>query len=161
MAENLLLACKENDIWVKFNLLLYAGETFDTIKETTNWLLEHKSLIKYVSVSSLVYYYNMDSISELIKLGASIPSGEYIENNGYINLNLSPEISHETASSLSYQIPKLIASQKDFYDIKNISYFENGYTYNQFLQDIKKCDLSTLPFYLNDDYKQKEKGVKI
>lgn len=161
MAENLLLACKENDIWVKFNLLLYAGETFDTIKETTNWLLEHKSLIKYVSVSSLVYYYNMDSISELIKLGASIPSGEYIENNGYINLNLSPEISHETASSLSYQIPKLIASQKDFYDIKNISYFENGYTYNQFLQDIKKCDLSTLPFYLNDDYNQKEKGVKI
>ena len=57
LADKLLLACAENNIWVKFNLLLYAGETYETINETIRWLIDRKKLIKDVSVSSLVYYY--------------------------------------------------------------------------------------------------------
>ncbi len=151
-AEKLLLKCNENDIWVKFNLLLYAGETYATIKETICWLKDHAQLIKDVSVSSLVYYYNMDSIVELLELGASIPSRDYLQENGYVNLNLSSEIDAKTAESYSKSIPKLIANQKDFYEIKKISYFENGYRYKEFLKDLQSCDINMLPFHIDDSF---------
>ena len=151
LAEKLLLACAENNIWVKFNLLLYAGETFDTINETIKWLVDRKELIKDVSVSSLVYYYNMDSISELQKLGASIPDGEDITKTGYVDLNLSDTIDRDTARKLSVEIPKLSANQRDFYDIKAISYFEPDYSYSDFIQDLKLCNSSDLPFSIDLD----------
>ena len=145
-AESLLVECAKHDIWVKFNLLLYAGETHQTVSETKKWLIDHKDLIKDVSVSSLVYYYNMDSIEELQKLGASIPKGEDISTKGYINLDLSPEINYATAQKYAVEIPKLIANQRDFYDIKAISYFDPTYTYSDFLKDVEKCNLDDLPF---------------
>lgn len=145
-AEKLLLACAENGVWVKFNLLLYAGETHETVEETVRWLLDRKELIKDISVSSLVYYGNMDSISALKELGASIPAGEDITKTGYVDLDLSGDIDRDTARRLSVEIPKLIANQRDFYDIKAISYFEPDYTYSDFLRDLASCDLSELPF---------------
>ena len=151
LAEKLLLACAENNIWVKFNLLLYAGETYETINETIKWLVDRKELIKDVSVSSLVYYFNMDSISELQKLGASIPVGEDITKTGYVDLNLSDSIDRDTAKRFSVEIPKLIANQRDFYDIKAISYFEPDYTYSDFIQDLKACSSSDLPFSIDLD----------
>lgn len=151
LAEKLLLACAENNIWVKFNLLLYAGESYETIKETTQWLVDRKELIKDVSVSSLVYYYNMDSILELQKLGASIPDGENISKTGYIDLNLSDSIDWSTAKKFSIDIPKLIANQRDFYDIKAISYFEPNYTYKEYINDLKSCDCSKLPFSVDSN----------
>ena len=90
----------------------------------------------------------LDSISDLKTLGASIPEGEQINSKGYINLNLSPEIDYKEARRISTHIPKYIASQKDFYDVKAISYFEKDYSYLDFLMDLKKCDPSELPFYI-------------
>lgn len=149
-AEKILLECKKNDIWVKFNLLLYAGETYDTISETEKWLQDHKTLIKDVSVSSLVYYKNMHNISEILELGASLPKESSIDDLGYINLNLSPEIDSRTAQEFAVRIPRNIANQKDFYDIKSISYFSSRYTYDQFREDIRLCDKSDLPFQVEE-----------
>ncbi len=151
LAEKLLLACAENNIWVKFNLLLYAGETYETINETIKWLVARKELIKDVSVSNLVYYYNMDSISELQKLGASIPIGSDITKTGYVDLNLSDSIDRDTAKRFSIEIPKLIANQRDFYDIKAVSYFEPDYTYEEYIKDLKLCNYSVLPFSVDLD----------
>ena len=112
-------------------------------------MVDRKELIKDVSVSSLVYYYNMDSIFDLQKLGASIPLGKDIAKTGYVDLNLSDSIDWETAKDLSIEIPKLLANQKDFYDIKAISYFEPDYTYVEFINDLKSCDHSQLPFSID------------
>lgn len=131
-ADRLLQACAEHDIWVKFNLLLYAGETPETVDESVQWLLARRELIKDVSVSSLVYYYNMDAVSELERLGASVPDGEDVAETGYADLNLSDSIDRDTAKRLSVEIPRLLANQRDFYEIKAISYFEPDYTYPDF-----------------------------
>ena len=151
LADRLLWACAEQDIWVKFNLLLYAGETLDTVDETVEWLAERKDLIKDISVSSLVYYFNMDSISGFTNLGASVPLGEDIDKTGYIDLNLSDSIDFMTAKRLCVDIPKLIANQKDFYEVKAISYFEPDYSYEDFLDDVRKSDQALLPFKVDFD----------
>lgn len=146
LAEKILQECEKNDIWVKFNLLLYAGETYETIEETEKWLQSYKELIKDISVSSLVYYKNMKNISEILALGASIPSQQNIDRYGYVNLDLSPEIDFESACKYTISIPQKIANQRDFYDIKSISYFSSEYTYEQFKEDIRLCNREELPF---------------
>lgn len=149
-ASELLRACKENGIWVKLNILLYAGETMETIRETTEWLLLHKDCIKDISAGSLVYYHNMDNLSELEQLGASIAEGDNFEENGFAILNLSPDISKERAAKLCQEIPRLIANQRDFYDMKLFSYYPSSYSYEEFLQDVRKCVPQDLPFYIDE-----------
>lgn len=149
-AEQILDVCSQNNIWVKFNLLLYAGETYKTIEETEDWLYKHRAQIKDVSVSSLVYYRNMGNIEELIKEGVKIPSNHLLEEQGYLNLDLSDEISFSIAKEYLNSIPKLIANQRDFYDIKSIAYFPFNYTYNEFISDVKKCNICDLPFSVDE-----------
>lgn len=151
LAEKILIECNNLGIWVKFNLLLYAGETYNTVNETINWITNHKKLIKNVSVSSLTYYNNMASLKEFFDLGASIPKQSNLFECGYCNLNLSSEIDATVAQSLTIDIPKLISTQRDFYDIKKISYFEIGYTYFDFLKDLEECNLEMLPFAIEGD----------
>lgn len=149
-AEQLLDICSQNNIWVKFNLMLYAGETFKTIDETEKWLCEHRSEIKDVSISSLVYYRNMKNLKELIEEGAKIPLNHSLEEYGYIELDLSDEISFSDAKKYLNRIPKLVANQRDFYDVKSIAYFSPGYSYNDFLTDVKRCSIDELPFCLDE-----------
>ena len=149
-AEQILDVCSQNNIWVKFNLLCYAGETYKTIAETEKWLYDHRSQIKDVSVSSLVYYKNMGNIKELIKEGAKMHSDYLIEEQGYVNLDLSDEIPFAVAKEYLNRIPKLIANQRDFFDIKSITYFPSNYTYNEFISDVKKCNIDDLPFYIDE-----------
>ena len=145
-AEKLLEKCHDHDIWVKFNLLLYAGETMETLNETIQWLSDRNELIKSVSVSGVTYYYNMGSLSSLCSLGASIVDEKSIESKGYAVLNLSPELPYEKVRQLCLQIPRMISTQKDYFDVKSISYFDIGYTYKDFLRDVAMCNPDDLPF---------------
>ena len=81
-------------------------------------------------------------------MGATIPNIAEYQKNGLIGMNLSPEISRETALTLCREIPKQIMSAKDYYDIKAHSYFEIGYNYEDFLDDLQKCNPEKLPFRL-------------
>lgn len=150
-AERILDVCSQNNIWVKFNLLFYAGETYKTIEETERWIYKHRNQIKDVSVSSLVYYKNTGNIKELIKEGAKIPSENLLEEQGYVNLDLSDEIPFSEAKKYLNQIPKLVANQRDFYDIKSIAYFSSDYTYDEFISDVKRCNVEDLPFCLDEE----------
>ena len=150
-AEKILIECNKLGIWVKFNLLLYAGETYRTVNETVNWITIHKELIKNISVSSLTYYNNMSSLKDFFNLGASIPDQNNLLEQGYCNMNLSSEIDADTAQALAINIPKIVSTQRDFYDIKKISYFEIGYSYVDFLNDLNECSLKNLPFTVEKD----------
>ena len=94
-------------------------------------------------------YYNMDSISELQDMGASLPIGADIQKTGYVDLNLSKVIDRTTAKRISTEIPKLIANQKDFYEIKAILYFELDYSYTDYINDLKNVLLQTFPLQWN------------
>lgn len=147
-AEEVISSCYDNDIWVKLNIMLYAGETNDTINETVEWLKRNKKYIKDVSVGSLVYYKNMDNLEELMSYGATLQSIDSLENEGFSYLNLSDDINVEKANEICLQISKLIATQKDFYDIKSFSYYPATYSYENFLSDLDYCDIKQLPFIL-------------
>ena len=145
----ILKECDKHDVWVKLNVLLYAGETEETIQQTKDWLNEYKHLIKGISVSSLVYYKGAGDINELISQGARVPKGHDVEELGYVDLDLSDEISLAQAKEHALSLSRMVMTKKDYYDIKSISYFERGYTYENFLEEVATCDKRLLPFDTN------------
>ncbi|MBR2650172.1 MAG: radical SAM protein [Clostridia bacterium] len=145
----ILEECKRHNVWIKLNVLLYAGETKETIAQTAEWLAEYKHLIKGISVSTLVYYKGAGRVEDLIAEGAAIPLGEDPEEKGYTDLDLSAEISAAEAKKYAVLLSQNMMDQRDYYDIKSLSYFERGYTYEHFLSDLQKCDPALLPFSSN------------
>ena len=145
-ALQILQECNKYGVWVKFNILLFAGETHKTVAETAKWLKAQKRLIKGVAVSSLVYYKGAGNLSDLLDDGARLPDDCDINDQGYVNLDLSDEISSVDAQNVALNISRLIMTQKDYYDIKSVSYFERGYTYEDFVHDIACCDTEKLSF---------------
>lgn len=148
-ATKILEECQKHGVYVKLNILLFAGETQKTIDETICWLKERRHLIRFISVSSLVWYRANGDLDSLLALGAKIP--ENIQNSfqgeGYINLDLSEEISHNKALSIGFEISRMFTSHRDYFTIKSIGYFERGYTYETFLDDIHDTNPVHLPFH--------------
>ena len=145
-AVKILEECKKYGVWVKLNILFFAGETAETVKETVDWLKKYKHLIKGVSVSSLVYYKGAGDIEELLKLGAILPENNMLDECGYADLDLSEEISCKKAKEIALQISQMIMTKKDYFDIKSVSYFERGYTYEEFEKDVISANQNSLCF---------------
>jgi radical SAM superfamily enzyme len=144
--SKILEECKKYDVWVKLNILFYAGETYKTIKETESWLRNHMHLIKGVAISSLVYYKGYGELNDLLEAGAKLPLDSDLDGCGYINLDLSDEISCSEAKNIAARISQMVMTQKDYYDVKSVSYFKRGYTYDHFKIDVQKCETEKLPF---------------
>jgi len=149
LASKLLNACYENNIWVKINILLYPGETMETVNETLQWLRKHKRYIKGISAYSLIIFgvdnHALNFLKEVEKLGAkSITEG--LDASGITKLNLSSEISYEMSMQVSLNISREFMSKNDYFDLKSFGYFRRSYTHSDFLKDIENIDKNELPF---------------
>lgn len=101
-ASKLLKECHANGIFVKINILLFAGETIETISETIEWLKLHRQYIKGVSVGPVIIFgwecETENYIKELQGYGAS---KSHIPTKGVQYINLSNEIDHYKAIEIS------------------------------------------------------------
>ncbi len=145
-ALKILEECQKHNVWVKLNILLFAGETNETVEETVRWLKKHRHLIKGVAASSLVYYKGSGLLEDLLEQGARVPDGYVVNDHGFVDLDLSDEIDSKAAKKICRAISRLMMTQKDYYDVKSVSYFERGYTYEQFENDVACCEPEKLPF---------------
>lgn len=148
-ASELIQAASDNGIWVKANILLYAGETSRSIEETVSWVSKIKKHLKGVSVGPVIIYgMNGESssfIQEVSEYGASpIDSGI----KGITHLNLSDEIDFQKSLELSKEISREFMSARDFFDLKSFSYFSRDYEYSDFLNDIELVTQNEVSFKL-------------
>lgn len=139
-ASKLLKKAHEHGIKVKVNVLLYAGETIDTLKETEIWLDKHKKYITGLSVGPItVYGWDEDVdlyMQELEKLGASISHTSI----GIKYLNLSPEINFEDSLNISRELSRKFMTKEDYFFLKSFSYLPRDYKYENFLEDLNSID---------------------
>lgn len=148
-ASNFITRCYEEGIWVKVNILLYAGESCDTIRDTQEWLFQHKKFIKGVSAWPLLVYRSAGHsgyISELNSYGARPVNGDDIDRLGYCNMHLSSEISQDIALSKARELSRSIMTAKDYYDLKSFSYFPRQLTYEEFCLASQSVPTDSLPF---------------
>lgn len=138
-AEILLKECKKHKVEVKVNILLFSGETEDTINETMQWLYKNKQYIKGVSVGPVIVYGwesdTNDYISELIQYGSSLA---HSPTTGVQHINLSKSIDYKKSIVLSKEISDEFMSSEDYFYLKSFSYFSRDYTYSDFLKDLSR-----------------------
>lgn len=148
-AQELIETAYDNGIWVKVNILLYAGESYRTIDETTKWLSKVRYAIKGVSAGPVVIYGLPGDINgyieELESYGASTLSTDIV---GVTNVSPSREIDHRRALEMSKYICRDFMTAQDYFDLKSFSYFPRNYTHLEFLRDIADVNQDEVSFGL-------------
>lgn len=141
-ASRLLEACAANGIKVKVNLLLFAGETDDTVAETLHWLDARKDQFYGVSVGPVIAYgWPEESASYLTELAAFGASLSHSPCLGVNHLDLSPQMNHERALAVSREISQRYMSAERYYRLKSFSYFARDYRYQSFLEDVANTNV--------------------
>lgn len=107
-ADKLLKKLYECKVWPKLNILLYIGETRQTIEETLIWLDERKKYIKGVSVNPFILYLNgeeqRDYYLMIEKETQSKVDTKKLDSQGFLYIDLSKELCLDKAKILSKEI---------------------------------------------------------
>ena len=149
-ASQLLEACAASGVWVKVNVLLYAGETAETLAETQAWLDQHAAAIKGVSVGPVVAFgpprLAEPFLRDLAQLGARPMDQQSAINTGVTQLHLSPQINSVAAERLSLELSRRYMDADAYYDLKSFSYYPREYDRADFDCDVAASAADRLPF---------------
>lgn len=149
-ASDFLKACRDNDVWVKVNVLLYAGECEKTLSETIKWLDEHADCIKGVSVGPVVVFGSPKSargyVSSIREAGGDLVDPRQLYESGIGHVHPSLSISADDAEEISLETSRRYMDKDDYYDLKSFSYYPRSYSYSDFIEDVKENGASNLPF---------------
>jgi len=149
-ASALIRACRDNGVWVKANVMLYAGETSKTIDETVNWLDEHADCIKGVSVGPVIAFGPPKTANILLNdwrlLGACPVDRESAMRNGISVMHLSDEIDAASAEAICLSLSRRYMTPDEYFDLKSFSYYPRGYSRIEFDADVAASDQTVLPF---------------
>lgn len=149
-ASELLAACRANGVWVKANVLLYAGETARTVSETREWLDQHADAIKGVSVGPVMVFGSPKQAAPLIeeceRAGGCIVDPNAANSVGISTIHPSAEIDAAAAEAISLDLSRRYMSKDDYFDLKAFSYYSRNYRRSEFEVDVLASDISKLPF---------------
>lgn len=137
-ASRVIEEAHKNNIKVKINILLFAGETDQSITATMDWLDKHKDAITGVSVGPVIVFGWPNKITsyinELNLLGASI---SHQPITGITHLDLSSNIDYNSSIEISKMIGQRYTTSEAYFYLKSFSYFSRDYTFEMFNSDCK------------------------
>lgn len=149
-ASKLLFACRENGVMAKVNVLLYAGETEQTLAETKAWLDAHAASIKGVSVGPVIAYGPPKTanilLDEWAARGARPVDPRSAAETGITAMHLSRDFDAPSAELVSLELSRRYMDADAYFELKSFSYYPRGYTRAQFDQDVGASDPLMLPF---------------
>lgn len=139
-AATLLKRAHDSGIKTKVNILLYPGESLETISETRDWLETNKPYIFGVSVYPTIFYgfeFDNNDMWNLYKSqGATLA-----QTNGLGNcikfLNLSTSVSYEDSLAISQELSREFMTDEQYYILKSFSYFSPKYTFDMYISDLE------------------------
>lgn len=148
-ASQTLRACSQLGVWVKLNIVLYAGDSWGSFNRTRAWLDRHSDHIKGVSANPLIYYPTTDSLEfpdSLTQLGATLVNASQLAKAGYADLHLSKDIDHESALNACLVLSRDCMDERDYFELKQFGYFSPSLTFPIFRQVVALDDPDALPF---------------
>lgn len=151
-AEDLLDACRRYGVMAKVNVLLYAGETETTFRETEAWLDSNASSIAGVSVGPVIAYGPPKTADILIedwaRRGARPVELGSAARTGITKMHLSDEFDAATAEVASLELSRRYMDSDSYFALKSFSYYSRGYHRVDFDADVLASDPAALPFRL-------------
>lgn len=152
-AEELLEACRKHGVMAKVNVLLYAGETSATLRETEAWLDSNSHCITGVSVGPVVAYGPPKTarilIEDFIRRGARPVDPDSAVRTGITRMHLSKEFDDATVEKVSLALSRRYMDSNSYFALKSFSYYPRDYGRLDFNSDVKNSDPEKLPFRLN------------
>ena len=152
-ASELLEACRQHGVKAKVNVLLYAGETEDTLGETRAWLDAHAEAITGVSVGPVIAYGPPKTANFLIEvwssLGATPVDPSSAIDTGITVMNLSQDFDAGMAEEASLDLSRRYMNSDDYFALKSFSYYPRTYSRADFDGDVAISDPALLPFSSN------------
>ena len=152
-AEQFIQYSHDLGIFVKLNVMLYAGETEKTVSETLKWLRGNRRYFKGISANPFYVYGHGNKgqsfLREVSKLGATPVDTDSLANRGYARLNLSKDIDYATAVRICDDIQREFMDAKDYFDLKAFTYFPRGYSRQDFVNEVEKTPSQDLHFNRN------------
>jgi hypothetical protein len=137
-ASRIIEEAHRNNIKVKINVLLFAGENDKSVTSTMDWLDKHRDAITGVSVGPVIVFGWPNKIkpylNELSLLGASV---SHQPITGITHLDLSSTIDYKSSIDISTMIGQRYTTSEDYFYLKSFSYFARNYTFEQFNSDCK------------------------
>lgn len=128
-AQKLLKKLYECNVWSKLNILLYIGETHQTISETIGWLDQQKKYIKGVSVNPFILYLNGENQSDYYSMIENMTKFKIDINKlniqGFLYIDLSDQLSLNDAKIMCKEISDRYMTMQDYMDLKSICYTKN------------------------------------
>ena len=145
-ASETLRNCYDAGVWPKVNVMLYAGETAQTLNETRSWRDAHAEYIKGVSVYP-VHFYGLNPLAgfralEMNGAASIVPT----DTPGVYGVDLSEDMRYEDALSLSEDLSRRYMSADDYFDLKSFTYFRRGYTREAFVGSLDVMNAMDYPF---------------
>lgn len=151
-AADLVEACRLHGVHVKVNVLLYAGETQQTLQETTAWLDQHAAGISGVSVGPVLAYGPPKTVEPLLTgwadRGARPVDPSSAETTGITTMHLSNDFNADEAEAASLALSRRYMGADAYFALKSFSYYPRGYTRADFNSDVAAADPARLPFSL-------------
>lgn len=149
-ASELLQACRDCGVMAKVNVLLYPGETQETLAETTTWLDAHADAIAGVSVGPVIAYGPPKTANVLLndwrRLGARPVDKATAASTGITTMHLSDDFPADAAEAASLRISRRFMDEDAYFELKGFSYYPRDYGRGDFDRDVAASDPSVLPF---------------
>ncbi|MGR9343479.1 B12-binding domain-containing radical SAM protein [Rhizobium leguminosarum] len=149
-ASELLETCRDHGVMAKVNVLLYAGETEETLAETTAWLDAHANAIAGVSVGPVIAYGPPKTADLLLddwrRLGARPVDMTTAASTGITTMHLSTAFPAEAAEVASLQLSRRFMDEDSYFELKSFSYYPRDYRRADFERDVAASDPAKLPF---------------
>lgn len=147
-ASRLIKIAHEIGICVKVNILLYPGETLESILETLTWLRAHAREIAGVSVHPTVHYGSPEANQNLTAYYASLGASIAVTSKslGIHPINLSTSIPYPISENIAREISREFMTDEQYFNLKSFSYFDPRYTREDFYSDVLKSDPASLTF---------------
>ena len=149
-AEELLEACRKYGVMAKVNVLLYAGETSATLRETEAWLDNNAHCITGVSVGPVVAYgppkIANTFLEDLISKGAQPVELDSAVRTGITKMHLSHEFDEASVEEACLTLSRRYMDSNSYFALKSFSYYPRDYDRLDFDSDVQNSNLALLPF---------------
>lgn len=142
-ADELIKAASDAGIWIKLNVLLYAGESFQSLNATKEWIHARRHLIKGISAGPVIVFGWPQSQRSFLDQIAKYGATPYLEGKktGITPLNLSSELDYRSAMEHARALTNELMSPRDLFDLKSFSYYSRDYSWNDYIGDRQSCSL--------------------
>lgn len=145
-AGKLLEMAKDLGIFTKVNYLIHPGDTTETVKESTSWLLSHKSVIGGISSGVTLEYPGTPLSARLAEFEAKYGTRRRphdLSEWGVYNLDPSRNLLNEEAEKMARGISQKMQTREDFIRSKTFGYLGSDSDPDEILSNLPDADHTT------------------